>query len=123
LLARFFRSIQVSEWTTLKDTRGVQSELRAIDAKVDSHLHPMLFAAPNSSRLIGACNTHSSTIAEHEDSRRAILLLAEILGRQIRRTPRRSFASGNKSETEDNQRGSGNHRRPRHYAIEQFGSR
>src|SRR3981189_1044763 len=76
LLARFFR---VYPGFLVDDpegyTPGLQSELRALDAKVDSWLYAgaeQFAADPELQRaLLG--------IAEHEDSRRAILLLAEIL--------------------------------------------
>jgi transcriptional regulator with XRE-family HTH domain len=76
LLARFFR---VYPGFLVDDpegyTPGLQSALRAVDAKIDSWLYAGAehFAAdPELRRGILA-------IAEHEDSRRAILLLAEIL--------------------------------------------
>lgn len=76
LLARFFR---VYPGFLVDDPEGytpeLQSALRAVDAKIDSWLYAGAehFAAdPELRRGILA-------IAEHEDSRRAILLLAEIL--------------------------------------------
>jgi len=75
LLARFFRVypgflVDDPEGYTL----GLQSELRAIDAKVDSWLYPgaeQFTADPELQRGLLA-------IAEHQDSRQAVLLLAEI---------------------------------------------
>jgi transcriptional regulator with XRE-family HTH domain len=76
LLARFFR---VYPGFLVDDpegyTPGLQSELRAIDAKVDS----WLFAGAEQFTADPALQRGLLTIAEHEDSRRAILLLAEIL--------------------------------------------
>ena len=76
LLARFFR---VYPGFLVDDpegyTPGLQSELRAIDAKVDS----WLFAGAGQFTADPALQRALTTIAEHEDSRRAILLLAEIL--------------------------------------------
>ena len=76
LLARFFR---VYPGFLVDDpegyTPGLQSELRAIDAKVDSWLHAgaeQFTADPELQRALGV-------IAEYEDSRQAVLLLAEIL--------------------------------------------
>jgi transcriptional regulator with XRE-family HTH domain len=76
LLAKFFR---VYPGFLVDDPEGysldLQSEVRAIDAKVDSWLYAgveQFSADPELSRGLLA-------IAEHEDSRRAILLLAEIL--------------------------------------------
>jgi transcriptional regulator with XRE-family HTH domain len=76
LLARFFR---VYPGFLVDDPEGysldLQSEVRAIDAKVDSWLFAgteQFSADPELSRALLA-------IAEHEDSRRALLLLAEIL--------------------------------------------
>jgi transcriptional regulator with XRE-family HTH domain len=76
LLARFFR---VYPGFLVDDpegyTPGLQSELRALDAKVDSWLYAgaeQFTADPELQRGILA-------IAEYEDSRRAVLLLAEIL--------------------------------------------
>jgi transcriptional regulator with XRE-family HTH domain len=76
LLARFFRVypgflVDDPEGYTL----GLQSELRAIDAKVDSWLYAgaeQFTADPELQRGL-------LVIAEHQDSRQAILLLAEIL--------------------------------------------
>jgi hypothetical protein len=56
-------------------TPGLQSELRAIDAKIDS----WLFAGAEQFTADPALQRALLVIAEHEDSRRAILLLAEIL--------------------------------------------
>jgi transcriptional regulator with XRE-family HTH domain len=76
LLARFFR---VYPGFLVDDpegyTPGLQSELRAIDAKVDS----WLFAGAEQFTADPALQRALLTIAEHDDSRRAILLLAEIL--------------------------------------------
>ncbi len=76
LLARFFR---VYPGFLVDDpqgyTPGLQSELRAIDAKVDS----WLFAGAEQFTADPALQRALLTIAENEDSRRAILLLAEIL--------------------------------------------
>jgi transcriptional regulator with XRE-family HTH domain len=76
LLARFFR---VYPGFLVDDpegyTPGLQSELRAIDAKVDS----WLFAGAEQFTADPALQRALLTIAEHEDSRRAIMLLAEIL--------------------------------------------
>jgi len=76
LLARFFR---VYPGFLVDDpegyTPGLQSELRAIDAKIDSWLFAgaeQFTADPELQRALLA-------IAEVEDSRRAVLLLAEIL--------------------------------------------
>jgi len=76
LLARFFR---VYPGFLVDDPEGytpeLQSSLRAVDAKVDSWLYAGVeqFAAdPELSRAL-------LMVAEHEDSRRALLLLAEIL--------------------------------------------
>src|SRR5436190_48422 len=54
---------------------AMQSEVRAIDAKVDS----WLFAGAEQFTADPVLQRALLTIAEHEDSRRAILLLAEIL--------------------------------------------
>ncbi len=76
LLARFFR---VYPGFLVDDpegyTPGLQSELRAIDAKIDSWLYAgaeRFTADPELQRALLA-------IAEVEDSRKAVLLLAEIL--------------------------------------------
>src|SRR3984893_4606352 len=76
LLARFFR---VYPGFLVDDpegyTPGLQSELRAIDAKVDAWLYAgaeQFTADPELQRGLLA-------IAENEDSRQAVLLLAEIL--------------------------------------------
>jgi len=78
LLARFFR---VYPGFLVDDpegyTPGLQSELRAIDAKIDS----WLFAGAEQFAPDPALQRALLVIAEHEDSRRAILLLAEILVR------------------------------------------
>jgi transcriptional regulator with XRE-family HTH domain len=76
LLARFFR---VYPGFLVDDpegyTPGLQSELRAIDAKVDS----WLFAGADQFTADPQLQRALLAIAEHEDSRHAILLLAEIL--------------------------------------------
>src|SRR5271169_5011484 len=76
LLARFFR---VYPGFLVDDpegyTPGLQSELRAIDAKVDS----WLFAGAEQFTADPALQRALLVIAEHQDSRRALLLLAEIL--------------------------------------------
>ena len=76
LLARFFR---VYPGFLVDDpegyTPGLQSELRAIDAKVDS----WLFAGAEQFTADPALQRALLAIAEHEDSRQAILLLGEIL--------------------------------------------
>lgn len=76
LLARFFR---VYPGFLVDDpegyTPGLQSELRAIDAKVDS----WLFAGAEQFTADPELQRALMVIAEHEDSRRAILLIAEIL--------------------------------------------
>jgi transcriptional regulator with XRE-family HTH domain len=76
LLARFFR---VYPGFLVDDpegyTPGLQSELRAIDAKVDS----WLFAGAEQFTADPELQRGLLAIAQHEDSRRAILLLAEIL--------------------------------------------
>jgi transcriptional regulator with XRE-family HTH domain len=76
LLARFFR---VYPGFLVDDpegyTPGLQSELRAIDAKVDS----WLYAGAEQFTADPALQRALLAVAEHEDSRRAILLLAEIL--------------------------------------------
>lgn len=76
LLARFFR---VYPGFLVDDPEGytpeLQSPLRAIDAKIDSWLYAgaeQFAADPELRRGLLA-------IAEHDDSRRALLLLAEIL--------------------------------------------
>src|SRR5712692_4201526 len=76
LLARFFRAYP----GFLVDdpegyTPGLQSELRAIDAKIDS----WLFAGAEQFTADPALQRALLVSAEHEESRRAILLLAEIL--------------------------------------------
>ena len=76
LLARFFR---VYPGFLVDDpegyTPGLQSELRAIDAKIDS----WLFAGAEQFTADPPLQRALKVIAENEDSRRAILLLAEIL--------------------------------------------
>jgi transcriptional regulator with XRE-family HTH domain len=76
LLARFFR---VYPGFLVDDpegyTPGLQSELRAIDAKVDS----WLYAAAEQFTADPLLQRALLSIAEHEDSRQAILLLGEIL--------------------------------------------
>lgn len=76
LLARFFR---VYPGFLVDDpkgyTSGLQSDLRAADAKVDSWLYAgveQFVSDPELSESLLA-------IADHEDSRRALLLLSEIL--------------------------------------------
>lgn len=76
LLARFFR---VYPGFLVDDPEGytpeLQSALRAVDAKVDSWLYAgaeQFAADPELGRALLA-------VAEHEDSRQALLLLAEIL--------------------------------------------
>jgi transcriptional regulator with XRE-family HTH domain len=76
LLARFFR---VYPGFLVDDPEGytpeLQSALRAVDAKIDSWLYAgaeQFAADPELRRGL-------LVIAEHEDSRRALLLLAEIL--------------------------------------------
>jgi transcriptional regulator with XRE-family HTH domain len=76
LLARFFR---VYPGFLVDDpegyTPGLQSELRAIDAKIDS----WLFAGAEQFTTDPELQRALLAIAEVEDSRRAVLLLAEIL--------------------------------------------
>lgn len=76
LLARFFR---VYPGFLVDDpegyTPGLQSELRALDAKVDS----WLFAGAEQFTADPELQRGLIAIAEFEDSRRAVLLLAEIL--------------------------------------------
>lgn len=77
LLARFFR---IYPGFLVNDPEGytpeLQSEeLRAIDAKIDSWLHAGAEQFASDRELHGAFET----IARHEDSRQALLLLAEIL--------------------------------------------
>ena len=76
LLARFFR---VYPGFLVDDpegyTPGLQSELRAIDAKVDS----WLFAGAGQFTADPQLQRALMTIAETPDSRRPLLLLAEIL--------------------------------------------
>jgi len=76
LLSRFFR---VYPGFLVDDpegyTPGLQSELRAIDAKVDS----WLFAGAEQFTADPELRKALLTIAEYEDSRQPILLLAEIL--------------------------------------------
>jgi len=56
-------------------TPELQSELRAVDAKIDSWLHAGAEQFASDENLRRAFET----IAKHDDSRRALLLLAEIL--------------------------------------------
>src|SRR5712672_2554521 len=76
LLARFFK---VYPGFLVDDpegyTSGLQSDLRAEDAKIDS----WLFGGVEPFAADPALQRALLVIAEHEDSRRAILLLAEIL--------------------------------------------
>ncbi len=76
LLARFFR---IYPGFLVSDPEGytpeLQSELRAFDAKIDSWLHAGAEQFASDAELHRAFET----IAEHEDSRQALLLLAEIL--------------------------------------------
>ena len=77
LLARFFR---IYPGFLVNDPEGytpeLQSEeLRAIDAKIDSWLYAGAEQFASDRELHGAFET----IAEYEDSRQALLLLAEIL--------------------------------------------
>jgi len=76
LLARFFK---VYPGFLVDDpegyTSGLQSDLRAEDAKIDS----WLFGGVEQFSADPALSDALSTIAEIEDSRRALLLLAEIL--------------------------------------------
>jgi len=76
LLARFFR---VYPGFLVDDpegyTPGLQSDLRVVDAKVDSWLFAGSEQFVADPELQGAL----LSIAEHEDSRQALLLLAEIL--------------------------------------------
>jgi transcriptional regulator with XRE-family HTH domain len=76
LLARFFR---VYPGFLVDDPEGytpeLQSELRALDAKVDS----WLFAGAEQFTADPELQKALISIAEFEDSRRAVLLLAEIL--------------------------------------------
>ena len=76
LLARFFR---VYPGFLVDDpegyTPGLQSELRAIDAKVDS----WLFAGADQFTADPQLQRALVSIAEYEDSRQALLLLGEIL--------------------------------------------
>jgi transcriptional regulator with XRE-family HTH domain len=76
LLARFFR---ICPGFLVSDPEGytpeLQSELRAIDAKIDSWLYA------GAEQFASDADLHRAfeTIAKHEDSRQALLLLAEIL--------------------------------------------
>src|SRR3981189_496594 len=76
LLARFFR---VYPGFLVDDpegyTAGLESALRAIDAQIGS----WLYAGAEQFTADPALQRALLAIAEHEDSRRAILLLAEIL--------------------------------------------
>ena len=76
LLARFFRvypGFLVDD--PLGYTPGLQSELRAVDAKIDS----WLFAGAEQFAADPEMQTALYEIAQFEDSRKAVLLLAEIL--------------------------------------------
>jgi transcriptional regulator with XRE-family HTH domain len=76
LLARFFRvypGFLVND--PLGYSRGLQSELRVVDAKVDSWLYAGVGQFSTDPELQRALKM----IAEHPDSRQALLLLAEIL--------------------------------------------
>jgi transcriptional regulator with XRE-family HTH domain len=76
LLARFFR---VYPGFLVSDPEGytteLQSDLRAIDAKIDSWLYAGAEEFASDKDLRHAFET----IAKHDDSRQALLLLAEIL--------------------------------------------
>jgi transcriptional regulator with XRE-family HTH domain len=76
LLARFFR---IYPGFLVSDPEGytpeLQSELRVIDAKIDSWLYAGAEQFASDENLRRAFET----IAKHDDSRRALLLLAEIL--------------------------------------------
>src|SRR5271154_2769106 len=76
LLAKFFR---VYPGFLVNDppgyTRGLQSELRGVDAKVDSWLYAGVGQFTTDPELQRAL----MLIAEHPDSRQALLLLSEIL--------------------------------------------
>jgi transcriptional regulator with XRE-family HTH domain len=76
LLARFFR---VYPGFLVDDPEGytpeLQSPLRAIDAKIDS----WLYAGAEQFAADPALRNALLAVAEHEDSRQALLLLAEIL--------------------------------------------
>lgn len=76
LLARFFR---IYPGFLVSDPEGytpeLQSELRAIDAKIDS----WLFAGAEQFASDKDLHHAFETIAKHRDSRQALLLLAEIL--------------------------------------------
>lgn len=76
LLARFFR---VYPGFLVDDPEGytpeLQSALRAVDAKIDS----WLYAGAEQFAADPALRHAILAIAEHDDSRRALLLLAEIL--------------------------------------------
>jgi transcriptional regulator with XRE-family HTH domain len=76
LLARFFR---VYPGFLVDDPEGytpeLQSPLRAIDAKIDS----WLYAGAEHFAADPALRTALLAVAEYPDSRRALLLLAEIL--------------------------------------------
>lgn len=76
LLAKFFR---VYPGFLVNDpagySRGLQSELRVVDAKVDSWLYAGASQFAADSELQRAL----IAVAEHDDSRQALLLLAEIL--------------------------------------------
>ena len=76
LLARFFR---IYPGFLVSDPEGytpeLQSELRAIDAKIDSWLYA------GAEQFVSDAELHRAfeTIAKYDDSRKALLLLAEIL--------------------------------------------
>lgn len=76
LLARFFR---IYPGFLVDDpegyTPGLQSELRAMDAKVDS----WLFGGAEQFTVDPALQNALITVAQHERSREALLLLSEIL--------------------------------------------
>jgi transcriptional regulator with XRE-family HTH domain len=76
LLARFFR---VYPGFLVDDpegyTPGLQSDLRAVDAKIDS----WIYAGVDQFAADGDLSDALLAIAEHPDSRQALLLLAEIL--------------------------------------------
>jgi transcriptional regulator with XRE-family HTH domain len=76
LLARFFR---IYPGFLVNDPEGyspeLQSELRAIDAKIDSWLYAGAEQFASDRELHRAFET----IAKHDDSRQALLLLAEIV--------------------------------------------
>src|SRR5271155_2766715 len=76
LLAKYFRVYPGFLVNDPPDyTRGLQSELRVVDAKVDSWLYAGVGQFSSDPELQRAL----MMIAEHPDSRQALLLLAEIL--------------------------------------------